>query len=237
MENANAITTAATIKFIVSGNWLWVLRRPNNPAIADSWQAEQFVIACFVKAVSYYLGQDWQPQKLKIRLATLPDTIPYQWRDAEIETAYSHTAIGIKLVDIVSETNFDNERTTPPGNSKQAELRESVVNNATSLRSAVLHYITHETVRMTHVADAFGIDVRTFRRHLTAANLSYNELIDETRYRRALALLNDTDISITELAQDLGYEYPENFTRAFRKRVGVSPRKYREMIGEDMVAG
>jgi len=33
----------------------------------------------------------------------------------------------------------------------------------------------------------------------------------------------------------LGYEYPENFTRAFRKRVGVSPRKYREMIGEDIV--
>ena len=233
VESANSITTGATITSTVSGNWLWILRRPNNPGNIDSWQAEQFVIATFVKALSSFLGEGWQPQELKIRQATRPDNIPYQWSEADIETANPHTAIGVKLVDIASGIKCDHEHTALPGNWKQAELREAVVNDRASLRSAVLHYIDHEAERITGVADAFGVTERTFRRHLKTAGLSYSELVDETRYRRSLVLLKDSSLSITELALILGYRYPENFTRAFRKRVGVSPSEYRKMSASD----
>jgi AraC-like DNA-binding protein len=236
VEHANAMTAGATITSTVSDNWLWILRRPNNPGNIDSWYAEQFVIATFVKAISSYLRNDWRPQKLKIRQATRPDNIPYQWSEADIETANLHTAIGVKLVDIVSETTSGHEHTALPGIWGQAELKEVVVNDRACLRSAVLHYIDHEAEPITRVADAFGVSERTFRRHLKTAGLSYSELVDETRYKRSLELLNDTNLSITELALDLGYQYPENFTRAFRKRVGVSPSAYRKMMAEGMIS-
>ena len=226
----NAVTTGATITFTVSGNWMWILRRPNNPGNFDSWHAEQFVIATFVKAISSYLGQGWQPQKLKIRQTTRPDNIPYQWTGADIETANPHTAIGVKLVDIVSETSFDSELAPPPDSSEQSGLEKPVINDSASLRSAVLHYIEHEATSIKRVADAFGVSVKTFRRRLTALDLSYAEMVDETRYKRALELLKDANLSITELALDLGYGYPENFTRAFRRRVGVTPSAYRKMM-------
>jgi AraC-like DNA-binding protein len=229
----NAITTGATITSTISDDWMWILRRPNNPGDIDSWHAEQFVIATFVKAISSYLGDGWWPQKLKIRRATRPDNIPSQWSEADIETANPHTAIGVKLVDIVSGTKCDHEHTSLPGNWEQAELREAVVNDRASLRSAVLHYIEHEAERIARVADAFGVTERTFRRHLKTAGLSYSELVNETRYRRSLVLLKDSSLSITELALILRYRYPENFTRAFRKRVGVSPSEYRKMSASD----
>ena len=72
--------------------------------------------------------------------------------------------------------------------------------------------------------------------HSLIAGLSYSELVDETRYKRSLELLNDSSLSITELALNLGYEYPENFTRAFRKCVGVSPSVYRKMMAEDIIS-
>ena len=233
VENANAITTGATITSTVSGNWLWILRRPNNPGNIDSWHAEQFVIATFVKAISSYLGQDWRPQKLKIRQTEYPDHIPDQWSEADIETANPHTAIGIRLVDIVSETTSDHEHTALPGNWEQTEIEEAVVNDRASLRSAVLHYIAHEAERIARVADAFGVTESTFRRHLKTAGLSYSELVDETRYKRSLDLLKDTNLTITEIALGFGYAYPENFARAFRKRVGMSPTEYRRMIALD----
>jgi len=229
VKKANTFTTGSTITTTVSGNWLWILRRPNSPGNIVSWHTEQFVIATFVKAISSFLGEDWRPQKLKIRQATLPDRIPWQWTEADIETANPHTAIGIKLVDIVSESKCDHEHTAPPGDWDQAALREAVVNDSASIRSAVLHYIEHEAGHITRVADAFGVTERTLRRHLKTAGLSYSELVDETRYKRALELLKDSSLSITELALSLGYRYPENFTRAFRKRVGVSPNDYRKM--------
>ena len=33
-------------------------------------------------------------------------------------------------------------------------------------------------------------------------------MVDETRYKRALELLKDANLSITELALELGYGYP-----------------------------
>jgi len=231
----NAITTGATITFTVSGNWMWILRRPNNPGNFDSWHAEQFVIATFVKAISTYLGPGWQPQNLKIRQATRPDNIPWQWANADIETANPHTAIGVKLVDIVAGTSFDSELAPPPDSSEQFGLENPVVNDSASLRSAVLHYIEHESASIKRVADAFGVSEKTFRRRLTALDLSYAEMVDETRYKHALELLKDANLSITELALELGYGYPENFTRAFRRRVGVTPSVYRKMMAEGMI--
>ncbi len=236
VENTNAITTGATITSTVSGNWLWILRRPNNPGNIDSWHAEQFVIATFVKALSSYLGQDWRPQKLKIRQATRPDHIPLQWAEADIETANPHTAIGISLVDVVSGMKGGHEHTTPPGDWDQVSLWEAVVNDSASLRSAILHYIEHEATSIIRVADAFGVSERTFRRHLTTAGLSYSELVDETLYKRSLELLKDSSLSITELALFLGYSNPENFARSFRKREGVSPSAYRKMIADGTIS-
>ena len=232
---ANAITTGATITFTVADNWMWILRRPDKPDNIDSWHAEQFVIATFVKVISSLLGKSWQPQKLKIRQATRPVNIPDQWSEADIETANLHTAIGVNLVDIVSETSFDTELAPPPDSSELAGLGESVINDSESLRSAVLLYIEQDAVRITQISDAFGVSERTFRRYLTTAGLSYSDLVDEARYKHSLKLLTDTNLSVTELAQILGYEYPENFSRAFRKRVGISPSMYRKMMAVGML--
>ena len=229
VERVNANTTGATLKTSVSGGWMWILRKPTQPGATESWQAEQFVIATMVKAISFILGWDWQPKKLKIRLSELPTAIPDQWKDAEIVTASSHTAIGIRMIDIISATKSDNEYTEPPVHSQQIELMGSVQNDPENLRSAVQHYIVLETPSLTYVAEAFGVSVRTFRRHLVTANISYREMVDKTRYRRSLKLINDTSIPITEIAFSLGYDFPENLTRAFRKQTGVSPSEYRIM--------
>jgi len=229
-EHANAATTGATISTSASDGWMWFLRKPNYPGVSESWQAEQFVIASMVKAVCFNLGRDWQPKKMKIRLAELPAAIPDQWKTAEIVTASSHTAIAISMSDIVFATESDDEHTVLPVHSQQTEPMESLQNDPANLRLAIEHYITPETPSMTYVADAFGVNVRTFRRHLVTANVSYRELVDKERYRRSLNLINDTNFSVTEVAFNLGYEFPENFTRAFRKRAGVSPSEYRKMM-------
>lgn len=35
--------------------------------------------------------------------------------------------------------------------------------------------------------------------------------------------------SISEIAYDLGFKYPQHFTRLFKQKVGVSPNEYRSM--------
>jgi AraC-like DNA-binding protein len=41
--------------------------------------------------------------------------------------------------------------------------------------------------------------------------------------------LEDPDIQLNDLAFELGYTKPANFTRAFKRWVGVSPSEFRRL--------
>ncbi|WP_263588493.1 helix-turn-helix transcriptional regulator [Sphingopyxis sp. GC21] len=45
------------------------------------------------------------------------------------------------------------------------------------------------------------------------------------RMRRALDLMREGDLSITQISYEVGYEYPANFSTAFRRFFGTSPRE------------
>ncbi|MCK2169525.1 helix-turn-helix domain-containing protein, partial [Thalassospira xiamenensis] len=49
---------------------------------------------------------------------------------------------------------------------------------------------------------------------------------------RACYLLDITDLSITQVAADLGYDDPYYFSRQFKKVMGVAPRDYRRERSE-----
>ncbi len=71
------------------------------------------------------------------------------------------------------------------------------------------------------------LSVRTLQRRLAAAGVSHDVLVAEARFATAVAVLEATDGKILELALDLGYSDHANFTRAFRRWAGCSPRQYR----------
>lgn len=56
---------------------------------------------------------------------------------------------------------------------------------------------------------------------------SIKEHIDSYIVRKAKNILLNSNSSISEIAYGLGFEYPQSFTRMFKKRTGVSPNEYR----------
>jgi AraC-like DNA-binding protein len=48
------------------------------------------------------------------------------------------------------------------------------------------------------------------------------------RIKMAAALLRDTLLPVTEIMTRVGYDNPSNFTRQFRKSLGIGPRDYRK---------
>lgn len=56
---------------------------------------------------------------------------------------------------------------------------------------------------------------------------NFQELLQRKRFETAVRLLLDTDLAIEEIALDVGYENQSYFFRQFRKRYGMTPRRYR----------
>jgi AraC-like DNA-binding protein len=76
-------------------------------------------------------------------------------------------------------------------------------------------------------AGILGMPVRTLQRRLAAAGLTHEALVGRSRFAAAVALLEQTDTTILDIAFDLGYSDHAHFTRAFRRWAGCSPRDFR----------
>jgi AraC-like DNA-binding protein len=55
-----------------------------------------------------------------------------------------------------------------------------------------------------------------------------HQYLVRSRLRHAARLLADDDISVTDVAYDVGFGDLSNFVRTFHRAAGVSPRKFRE---------
>jgi AraC-like DNA-binding protein len=77
------------------------------------------------------------------------------------------------------------------------------------------------------VARAFDINKRTLNRRLRDQDLSFKELLDETRYQIACQMLGESDLAIIEIASVLDYADAAAFTRAFRRWSGTTPNAWR----------
>ena len=80
------------------------------------------------------------------------------------------------------------------------------------------------------VAKLLHVSERTLKRHLAALGTSYTEILDDHRRDEALLLMEGADVSIDEVALRLGYSDAANFTRAFRRWTGKSPRAHRRAL-------
>ncbi|WP_169794875.1 AraC family transcriptional regulator [Ruegeria profundi] len=76
-------------------------------------------------------------------------------------------------------------------------------------------------------AKVIDIGPRTLQRKLAKRGLTYQDLLENARRRRAIAFLSETDLPVKTIAMELGYTEPENFTRAFRKWQNVTPTDFR----------
>ncbi len=78
-----------------------------------------------------------------------------------------------------------------------------------------------------YIAEKMSMSIRTLRRRLKQEGSSYRALLDEVRYGLAREYLGQTQLPIEEVSALLGYTETGNFSHAFRRWAGVSPREWR----------
>ena len=77
------------------------------------------------------------------------------------------------------------------------------------------------------LAPVLGMSLRTLHRRLRDEGTSLQELRDLVILQLAKKTLCTTAISVTQLAQQLGYSDTSAFDRAFKRLTGLSPQAYR----------
>ena len=88
-------------------------------------------------------------------------------------------------------------------------------------------------VGLSSAARELGYSVRSLQRHLAAAGTSFRLEFQRVRLDRARRFLLESNLSMSEVASQLGFASPEAFIRDFRRQVGVSPGAWRRAARQE----
>lgn len=76
-------------------------------------------------------------------------------------------------------------------------------------------------------AHELSISTSTLKRRLSEEGTTFRELRQSFLLERAMLQLLDRSMSVSEIATDLGYSDPANFSHAFKRWTGSSPSEFR----------
>jgi AraC-like DNA-binding protein len=84
-----------------------------------------------------------------------------------------------------------------------------------------------ENISVTDLAEICNLSVRQMTRHFKMLyNMAPHEYIMDIRFQAAVSLLQNTEISISEIAEHTGYDSVFSFSKAFKLIYGMSPKKF-----------
>lgn len=143
---------------------------------------------------------------------------------------------------IVSEKQNENPLSPMIVDSKMTELLYRLLSNYTSGNqpisssdtkfSEVLDYIdTHFSSELCicDIADKFGYDKSYFcRKFKSQTGVTCLEYLNAIRLEAAAEMLKTGNITVVSVAANCGYKDANYFSRAFKKKYGVSPTKWQE---------
>ena len=199
-----------------------------------AWQQDDhFCLGLIISAVRLAAGPRWQPTEVHLQTGEAAGL-----RDAKT-LAHARIVFGQRATMVAVPRTL---LATPLSPSATPDLSADVIDDwqssapvqdfVGSVRQAVETLSCGDEYPTVGRTAAFvGMSVRTLQRRLAALGVSHDALVGRTRFATAAAVLEQTDAKILDLALDLGYSDHANFTRAFRRWAGCSPREYRRKNG------
>ena len=93
-------------------------------------------------------------------------------------------------------------------------------------------YRSRYPVSIDLLAEMVGLSRVTLFRALAKEETNYRQLVNRVGFKMAADLLENSPLSINEIARQLNYSSTGNFIRAFQRMSGLTPAAYRERFLE-----
>lgn len=211
---------------------IWFNHQFINSANQNNQQAHYYACLLYLKLIQFFTGEGWHPTDLHFQSHQLYSLeaieIPSQ---VNVRFNQPNNAIGFHKSMLV--LPLKQARNSSQAVSHQEKIYESVQSSAPaddfaeSLRQLIRTQLLGGEPNVTSAAEAAGMSTRSFQRHLAEAGLSYSHLVDQVRFELATTWLQDSSLQVLDIAFNLGYDNPANFTRAFKRWAGVTPYQFR----------
>jgi AraC-like DNA-binding protein len=222
-------SSGARIWFVREGDGLWLHHRFDH-RLGEPRVAGRYTLMLLLRMLQLGAGDSWRTPELRLPESWRADRARLEeWVDGPIR--FGPHPLGILVPSFVLAQPLDRSL----GADKLEEGRRLRLESTGpsrdlvgSVRQLIGPLLAEGAPDVRLVADAAGMSVRTLQRRLAAHGHHYSRLVERERFDRAVLLLRDPRARVTDVALQLGYTDPANFTHAFRRWAGIPPRAFRE---------
>lgn len=134
------------------------------------------------------------------------------------------------------EAEYLDER-LPSANTALARLNDQVIVEylarfdksqiAVQVRNLIIERLPSGEPNQSQIASQLNLSLRGLQRRLKEEGSNFKSLLEKTRQELGCQYLRETDISLGEITYLLGFSDQSNFTRAFKRWIGMAPSDYR----------
>lgn len=223
---------ATEVALTLDGDTAWFSYQITDATIQTRKQDAETAIAFSVASIRTLTRQHWCPKAVWLEHSPPRDTSEYErLLNAPVFFDQPVNAIAIERK-LLEETIPLADRTLLPmlESHLQTFMAQREVGNQliASVCQTIAQSLPQGCITLEKVAAGLGMSGRTLQRYLRDRNVTFKQLVNETRYRQAMMYLEESKLTLTEIAFMLGYSELSAFNHAFKSWTGLTPRKYRQ---------
>lgn len=226
----DTLVTGVKVWLSDDGDYYWLNHEFITPGHIPRFHADCFALSTYLDIFCLIADAGWQPDEIhfqgrKAKVCKELDCLP------NITIHFNQPNNAIRIPKALFSKPITHPQAIYRTNSTEAELMLTApaTDFQNSLRQLILVLLPDMNPNLAIAAEATGMSIRTFQRRLEESGLIYSNFVERVRFEKAIDLLKDPSHQLIDIAFDLGYADAANFTRAFKRWTGVSPRQFRQL--------
>ncbi len=195
-------------------------------------QCAEFTAGVLLRSLSAWAGVEIQPQELAFRhcrtrnIAALTEAygVRPKFRGGRNYMRFSEKTLATPLL------THDPKLLGILLDHANLKARQSRLDNdeiVVAVENKIIEMLPEGRAALSNIAREMGMSPRTLSRRLADEGSGFFEILEGVRRALSFSYLKDSDLTVGQVAQFLGYSSLSSFNDAFKRWTGVSPSKYR----------
>lgn len=192
-------------------------------------QRVELALGVMVRLIRQLIGKDWQPRRVCFEHAAPRDrSVHTQLFGPRIEFDHPFNCIVCEKADLDKPNEFaDPAMVRYAQQLLDASLKPQDDSMLDDVRRTILLLLPSGRCSIEKVSEHLGVVPRTVQRRLTEKGQSFSSLLNDLRTELAARYVFESNRSLTEIAELLGFSAPSSFSRWYQLQFGCSAKESR----------
>lgn len=230
VEHLKVNSTEIRRNLTVEGDTAWISTE-NVSGTASVPQSSQFAVALNWRFNCLLTQWKWQPRFISFTFEAPNDAAYYRrYFSLPVQFGGEFDGVAFAAADLDLELPESDPLIYRALTQYIRNLEEDIPEDfLDTIKSLVSRQLARGACSIEDIVEFLPYETRALQRRLRDRGTSFQEILDDIRFDKAIVYLRTSDMKMERISDALGYKNSSNFSKAFKRRFGTSPKQWQKL--------